>query len=269
MGTMKALNAGKHVLCEKPLVESLEDVERLYNTAAEKGLLLLCGMSRRYDAAVQKTHKAIKSGQVGSILNISGVSRDGSFPPLGYLKTARTIYYDAGVHDVDLHLWFSGEKPHTVFVMGDCFNDELKPYNVDDSGAIFMKFPSGAFSTIELSRYSQAGFYNQFIVHGTKKTVGSSSLPEDSFVEWGSSGMSQSSRDYDWSDRFKRSFVEEWKHFYDCLTGKVNPLVTKEEVMSVTLTLDAIDLSKQTGLPIVIDHEKRTFQTKQQNSSCI
>ena len=56
---------------------------------------------------------------------------------------------------------------------------------------------------------------------------------------------------------------------YRAISGNASPLVTKEEVMSVTLTLDAIDLSKQTGLPIVIEHEKRTFHAKQQNSSCI
>ena len=86
----------------------------LFISAKAKGLLLLCGMTRRFDPPAQKVKKEIEAGDLGTILNITGINRDNPYPPIEFLKHSPNIYYDCGVHDIDLALWLLGEKPVLV-----------------------------------------------------------------------------------------------------------------------------------------------------------
>ena len=57
--------------------------------------------------------------------------------------------------------------------MGHAFDPRLKGLDDHDNGTVVMQFPSGAVSCIELSRFSNCGFDQRFMVHGDKKTAGS------------------------------------------------------------------------------------------------
>ena len=104
--------------------------------------------------------------------------------------------------------------------MGHCFDKRLQPYDDDDNASILMKFPSGATSIIELSRFSNCGFDQRFMVHGDQKSAGSYSLPKDGYLEMtNQQGVSKSCLRFDFQRRFERAYVEEWKHLHLCLVG--------------------------------------------------
>ena len=107
-----------------------------------------------------------------------------------------------------------------VYCMGHCFDKRLQPYDDDDNASILMKFPSGATSIIELSRFSNCGFDQRFMVHGDQKSAGSYSLPKDGYLEMtNQQGVSKSCLRFDFQRRFERAYVEEWKHLHLCLVG--------------------------------------------------
>ena len=65
-----ALNAGCHVVCEKPLAASIEELDRVLALAKEKGLHLAPFQNRRYEPAFQKVQQVIASGKLGRIVQI-------------------------------------------------------------------------------------------------------------------------------------------------------------------------------------------------------
>jgi len=64
---MKALDAGKHVLVEKPMARSVEEVERIGGLAEEKSLIAMVGHTFLYNAAVRYVKQLIDSGELGGI----------------------------------------------------------------------------------------------------------------------------------------------------------------------------------------------------------
>ena len=65
-----ALEAGKHVLCEKPMGRNSSEVRRLVETAKSNKVFLKGGFNHRYHPAIQKAHQLVKKGAIGKIIFI-------------------------------------------------------------------------------------------------------------------------------------------------------------------------------------------------------
>jgi predicted dehydrogenase len=113
---VSALDAGKHVFCEKPPGRSMKDIERI--VAAEKrnpGQVLKIGFNHRYHLGIMEAKKIIESGEYGRILWVRGVY--GKAENAGYPNDWRRdptlagggILLDQGIHMLDLFRYFCGE----------------------------------------------------------------------------------------------------------------------------------------------------------------
>jgi len=69
--TLMALNAGKHVVCEKPITLSLKDTEELISVAKNKNLFLLEGVLTRFFPAIREARRIIRSGEIGDVKLVS------------------------------------------------------------------------------------------------------------------------------------------------------------------------------------------------------
>lgn len=125
--TIAALEAGKHVLVEKPAARSTREVQRIMNVAEKTGGLVRVGFNHRYHPALLKAHELILSGELGELMFLRG--RYGHGGRVGYDREWRADpelsgggeLIDQGVHLVDLSRWFMGDFPdvsgfaHTYF----------------------------------------------------------------------------------------------------------------------------------------------------------
>jgi predicted dehydrogenase len=111
-----ALDAGKHVLCEKPPGRTLQDVEEMI--AAEKrnpGLTLKFGFNHRYHFGILEAKKIVESGKYGRIMwmrGIYGKAESSDYPKVWRLDpevAGGGILLDQGIHMVDLFRHFAGE----------------------------------------------------------------------------------------------------------------------------------------------------------------
>ena len=113
--TMQALQAGKHVFCEKPPAFSAEEVEAIRSVEKESGKRLMYGFNHRHHASIRHMKSLIDSGEYGDILWMRGrygKSVDESF--YGSWRSKKElagggILLDQGIHMVDLFLYFAGE----------------------------------------------------------------------------------------------------------------------------------------------------------------
>jgi len=115
--TRAAVEAGKHVLVEKPAARSVSELEPVQKAAAEQGVVVQVGFNHRYHPAPGKAREIVDSGALGPLLFLR--ARYGHGGRLGYEKEWRANpalsgggeLLDQGVHLIDLARWFLGEFP--------------------------------------------------------------------------------------------------------------------------------------------------------------
>jgi len=110
-----AVEAGKHVLVEKPAARSVRELDPVIDAAARARRLVRVGFNHRYHPAVQKAHEVFASGALGELMFVRG--RYGHGARIGYDKEWRADpalsgggeLIDQGVHLIDLSRWFLGD----------------------------------------------------------------------------------------------------------------------------------------------------------------
>lgn len=163
--TIKALEAGKHVLCEKPMAISLEDCEKMIAAAKANGKRLMIGQNQRLTPAHKKAKEIIASGKMGKVLSFSTIFAHGGPESWSIEKSKNTWFFkksaaafgsmaDLGIHKIDLIRYLIGDEVKSAFstmrVLDKTFEDG-SPIEVDDNSVEILNFKNGAFGTVTTS----------------------------------------------------------------------------------------------------------------------
>lgn len=127
--TLACLQAGKPVLCEKPLATTVEDAVRVLEAEMTLGKCLVSvGYMRRFDPQHMAVKMAVAQGELGRPLLFKGVHRNAAAP---YGTTGETILINSAGHDFDSTRWLLGEEVQEVFVRGLRSRTDLHPDTKD------------------------------------------------------------------------------------------------------------------------------------------
>ena len=161
--TIDALNAGVHVLLEKPMSVTLDEAIDMVRTEKNSGKILSIGFQPRYDANMQMIKKIVDSGALGDIYYIStGGGRRRGIPGGTFIKkelAAVGALADIGCYSLDMALNTIGyPKPLTVSAYAsDFFGKNSKYFNdpenftVDDFSAAFIRLEGGIILDFKIS----------------------------------------------------------------------------------------------------------------------
>lgn len=151
---LAALEAGKHVIVEKPMALSVSDADRMIATAAAKGVKLCVSHQNRFNLPVQKLRQAVEAGRFGRI--IAGNARILWNRNQGYYEQAPwrgTYDQDGGclmnqcIHNIDLLQWMLGGDMQEIQAM---LGNYIHPYiEAEDYGSIQIRFQNGAIGNVE------------------------------------------------------------------------------------------------------------------------
>ncbi|GGH27487.1 Gfo/Idh/MocA family protein [Paenibacillus segetis] len=148
--TRKAAEAGKHVLCEKPLGLSEEEMLGMIQVCRSQGVQLMTAFPCRFLTAVRQAKQAIDDGQIGDIVAMKGTNR-GTMPEGWFLKKEHSgggAVLDHTVHVMDLMHWFTGSVVEEVYAhVETLFHDT----DIDDAGMVHVKFANGVFAVLDPS----------------------------------------------------------------------------------------------------------------------
>lgn len=167
--TIKALNAGKHVLCEKPIARNAEEGAAMVEAAKKAGKQLMIAYCWRWHTGAQALKRFIDAGDMGDIYyaRVHALRRRG-IPGWGVFtqkdKQGGGPLIDIGCHLLDLTLWLMGQ-PKPVAVSGQCYTKfgnrpglvgllgqwDHTNYTVEDFATGLVRFDNGATLTIESS----------------------------------------------------------------------------------------------------------------------
>ena len=179
-----ALEAGKHVLCEKPLANSVPEAERMTdaaNAAAANGVFAMCGFTYRRVPALSLARRFVEEGRLGEIRHVRAQYlqdwlSDENAPltwRLDKSKAGSGALGDIGAHVIDLAQWVTGsdivglsaivntfvtERPvggDMVGLGGTGSSDAEKgPVTVDDAAAFTARFDNGSIGVFEATRFA-------------------------------------------------------------------------------------------------------------------
>ncbi|MFD0675815.1 MULTISPECIES: Gfo/Idh/MocA family protein [unclassified Paenibacillus] len=148
--TMDAANAGKHVLCEKPLGITVSEMRLMIDTCERNQVQLMTAFPCRYLPAVIEAKQAIDRGEIGSIIAVKGTNR-GTMPGRWFIDPVLSgggAILDHTVHVMDLMRWIVRSEPATVYAeSGKLFHD----IPVEDAGMVHIQFDSGVVGVIDTS----------------------------------------------------------------------------------------------------------------------
>jgi len=162
--SIAALQAGVHVLCEKPMAVNAERAQAMLDAARRMGRTLMIHLNYRYTPAAQFLKRYVDQGHLGTLyyartrwLRARGVPKPGGWFGIGELSGGGPVI-DLGVHRLDLALWLMG-CPKAVTVSASCFDlvggrfaRELGVrYDVEDLATALIRLDNGVTLNLEAS----------------------------------------------------------------------------------------------------------------------
>jgi predicted dehydrogenase len=250
-----ALDAGKHVLCEKPFTTDLREADQLLAFVRSKPQLRLqVAFNHRWLASYHHGYAQIRGGAIGRPL--AGYARKNdtiwvSTEMINWAARTTPIHF-LGAHDIDLLRWFFASEPVEIHAYG--VKEVLVARGIDTYDLIQaqIKFASGAFATIESAWIYPNVFPS--IVDSFVEVVGSAGhLHFDrkrESVEMSTEKQFTYPKVFLTSEVFGKlrgAFVDCLSDFLDVIINDTEPKVTAFDGRQVTATLDAVTRSLESG----------------------
>lgn len=172
---LKAANASKHILCEKPLCQTVKQCEELIEAADKNNIKLGVGFLMRFHAIHQKVKQLIDDGALGQVVlaraQLSHYKVE--YNPDGTAswrsekaKAAGGSLMDMGIHCIDLLRYWLGDVKEIMAMTDTLTND----YDVEDTACVIMKHSNDAQSIVDAC-FNIKGAKNVFEVYGTNGSV--------------------------------------------------------------------------------------------------
>jgi predicted dehydrogenase len=157
---MAALDAGKHVLIEKPMAASTREAEQLLDRAAKQNLLLMVDHTFLYTGAVRKIKEIVSGGELGEVFYFDSVRVN-----LGLFQHDVNVIWDLAPHDISIMDHVVGKKPTAVTAVGSThFN------GVEDVAYITVRFDNGLLGHFHVNWLSPVKV-RMILIGGSKKMI--------------------------------------------------------------------------------------------------
>lgn len=258
-----AIEAGRHVLVEKPLATTLEDAYAIRDAARAHGVVAMTLFNHRFVPSYWQAKQLSDQGALGPLRLAYARKNDTRFVPISLITWAdqTTPSFFLSAHDVDLLLWYSDSTVTSVFASAVYGTLAGLGVNTPDAVQAQLRFANGALATVE----------SCWIYPDTYPTM------TDSFTELiFSEGVIQLDRKHEQLElanatkfTYPRnslvnqvggkpggSTVSAVQHFVDCVLDDKEPLIDIASSVHVTEVLVAIQESCTTGVPVSLTKEQ-------------
>ena len=163
--TTKALESGKHVLCEKPIAVSLEGAQKMLDAAKKSGKILMMGHNQRLAAAHQKAREILQSGKLGRVITFATTFGHKGPEYWSEVKSKATWFFeqnksvfgvagDLGMHKIDLMRYLLNDDIVEVSGMAGSLDKkgaDGKPIGVSDNMVCLLKTKKNIIGTLAVS----------------------------------------------------------------------------------------------------------------------
>jgi predicted dehydrogenase len=259
--TKRLLQAGKHVLVEKPMTLEADTSQILVNIAKEKGVTLMVGHIFLYHPAVEKMKSYILCGDLGDVHYLYSQRTN-----LGPIRKDVNALWDLAPHDISIFNYLLDSQPIWVSAVGTRF---LSNYS-EDAGFIVLGYQNGVLGNIHVS-WADPHKVREVVAVGSKQRISFNDTSPDEKVRVFEKGVAASATAYaDYGEYQllirdgdvispKIPAVEPLKsevmHFIECVHNGTQPLTDGENGLSVVRIMEAVNESVQkNGTPVYLKY---------------
>lgn len=249
---VRCAEAGKAVLCEKPLALTSAEAQSCIDQIGHLPLTIQIGFNRRFDPSHRALQHALAGGEVGELEQLLITSRDPGPPPAEYISRSGGLFKDMTIHDLDMALWLLPEPPIAIFAQGDCLVDpEIGKLGDIDTATLVLHTAGGHQCTILNSRRAVYGYDQRIEVHAAEGMLISGNHHENSLLRFGakSSGAPGPLQNF-FLDRYADSYRLEIADFLDAVKAGRPASVTLHDGLEALKLAEAAQASVKTGLPV-------------------
>mgnify|MGYP005764817121 FL=1 len=268
--SIKAMEAGKHVLCEKPMATTLADCEAMVECAKRTGKFLMIGHNQRLAKAHVEAKRLIDQGLIGDIITFRTTFGHGG-PETWAINPGKNVWFfdkkkaamgamaDLGVHKTDLIQFLTGQRVVRTtarLVTLDKRGEDGELIGVDDNAVCIYEMSGGAFGTMTASWTYYGAEDNSTVLYGTKGIMRIYDDPNHSIVVKLSDGEEQV---YDVEqiqtndNQTKSGVIDLW---VECLKNNTPPEISGESALYAMRAVFASIESSQTGRAVEIEANK-------------
>jgi len=254
---LEALEAGKHVLVEKPLCQTVLEAERLCSTAERSRRILMVGHTFLYNGAVRRIKAMIDNGELGEIRYIFSRRLN-----LGIVRQDVDVLWSLAPHDLSILNYWVGRPVRKVSAVGHCY---LQP-NIADVAFAHLTYEGNIAGHVQVS-WLDPSKVRQATVVGSKRMLFYDDMSADSRIVVYDKGV-----DIDGPDglgrfetyaqhqlkvragdawlpkiEFREPLVEQIEEFVTCIVDDRKPLADGRNGLEVVSLLERLSLAMRMG----------------------
>jgi len=253
-----AAEAGKHVLCEKPIAHRLEAAKAMIGAVRKAGIKLMIGHVRRFDHRYTSIKAQVDAGKVGKPVFIRRAERQFlPFPPDAWQwdpKRGGGVILDIGIHAADLFRWLFGEDAVEIYAVARSVREAAQEAGSFDHALVTCKFPEGKVGFAEISWAYPQGFggalYAQLDIVGTEGKISYSDKDTNPLLIYTPDKGHELPRYFRFMSTTEYAFEEEIRHFVRCVLEDREPAVSLEDAYAALEMVLAAQRSAERGEPV-------------------
>ena len=230
----RAIEAGKHVLVEKPMTNTVKEAEDLIRLSKSKGIQLSVGFIERFNPAIQEAIRIISEGVIGDVI-LAHTRRVSRWPvrigDVGVIK-------DLAIHDIDIMNQLFGSEAGTVFATAGKIQ-----HNFEDYATIMMCYPNNRGAIVE-TNWLTPRKVRTLTVTGTEGIVNVEFITQTLTIEN--------------EKQIVQPFISngeplrlELENFVDAIINDVPPRITGEDGLKALKVCEAAIESAMLGKPVI------------------
>lgn len=236
---MRAIEAGKNVLVEKPIASKLNEAEEMIKAAEDAGVTLATGHVERFNPAVRVAKKLIDEGTIGEVVTANS-KRLGPFPPR--IRDVG-VAIDLAIHDIDIFNYLFNSRANTVFAN---MSSKLKNCEFEDHAEIMTKYDSGVLSILETN----------WLTPYKKRQLNITGIDGIISVDYGNQTVTlfkENNQVEDIKVENKEPLKEELRSFVDCVQNNTPPEVSGKDGYEALRIVDAAMTSSKDKRLVYLD----------------
>lgn len=234
---IKALEAGKHVLCEKPMAMTVEECSRMIETADKNGVFVMEAFAYLHSPYIRMLKEEIQNGSIGDVLYMENafITAEHDISNIRMRReTGGGALYDLGCYTISEMLWLLGEEPEKVQAIAE-FSDE----NIDIYATGILKFKDRKYASFDCGMVlptEAATRIERMRIEGTEGTI-------RSWVQYNEAGELSYTICKDGMENIKTvsvpdNYMLEIEQFGKCVAGEETPHVSNEFSMRTTKVIE-------------------------------
>ena len=249
--SMAAVQAGKHVFCEKPIDYDIDKIKKLLALVEEKGVKFQVGFNRRFDHNHRAVYDMVRGGKVGKVNIIKISSRDPEPPPVSYVKVSGGIFYDMMIHDFDMVRYVTGSEAVEISAVGSCLvNPKLQEESGIpdvDTAVVTMKMANGCIAVINNSRQAVYGYDQRVEAFGSKGMASDANDLLNTTTVLTKDGAHSEKPLWFFLERYNQAFINQVISFVDAINNDTQTAVGAIDGLRPVLMAKAATESCQAG----------------------